>query len=307
MPAVETQRNPRLSRRSTSRRSGAVRTELADQVDRGSQLLDAGRHRATLAAVVSGSGVALDGGGESTGGMEVGGDGAPGDVGAPLASGAQGVADSAVHGCTLLAWLELVGDVTDERVTERVDIVALFVEEAPVEQRSQAAVDQLGPARRHIAEHVTGEHPADRRRGLGDADVGARGVEPGEQGLVQRAGDSRLVPEPGQELGVDGHRSHRLPRQLLDEERVALAARERTGETIALDAVVDRASEHGRLVARQRVEVDGDETGAVEAAVPTSFGRHQLHAVDGRTDETGEQLEGRPVGPVHVLDQQDQR
>ena len=182
-------------------------------------------------------------------------------------------------------------------------------QDVAVDGGAQRLVEDVGGQSGGLGEQVVGHPSAGRGRGLHDlAGGGVETVEPDQE-------------QPGQVLGEDLVGTAGAD-QLLDEERVALGPVD-DGRHLGLGqgAVgLEHPHEAAYVVARERLELEpldvaqagplGDLAAQRVAAVQVvgAVGRHQLDlAREGAGEQEAEQVEGGPVGPVDVLDDEQQR
>jgi hypothetical protein len=193
----------------------------------------------------------------------------------------------------------------DQGVTEhvRVDgagLAALLDQQVGRDERVQppAQLRIAEPAQRR--QQLGVEAPPDRRRGLRD---GARiriAVQARHQAAVQRVRDDALDPV--------GARDHQRPRHLLDEQRDAVRLRGDQVHERRIERLVGRAVDQlasilrAETVERERLDALGD-----LGLRQTRGGHEQQRDVVGRVEQPADQLTRRRVGPVQVLDDQQQR
>ena len=208
--------------------------------------------------------------------------------------------------------------------------------------RQDGAVDRLGQQRvaeperpRGLVghEHVVLDRPAQRldepRLGLRDdrgeepvRDVAAGGRDDPQQrpGLAVEAGEplQQHVAENGRKrlLAPFGGRD-----ELLGEEGIALRAlADLVGPLCGQRHLGDRDEEPRDLVPAERLQRerhglprpqelrDEASQGALRLDLVTAIGRHQQHPpLAGRVREEGHEIQRRPVGPVQVLEHEDER
>ena len=241
--------------------------------------------------------------------------GVPGQLGggAGRGAGGEGGGVGAVQPDPLPGQQVVVDGLAEQRVPERV-VAAVGDEDVEVDRTAQTRVERgvVEPGDR--AEHLVAD-PAPGHAGRAHHLTGGvvEAVEPDEQhiGQVDRELVGATVVRHG---GAD---------QLLDEERVALGAGHDVGGHRAERRLRELGRELGDQVPDgalgQRAELDpadvaqsrplGDLTAQRVAAVQVvgAVGDHQAGARDGAGEEEGEHVAGRLVGPVGVLDHEQER
>ena len=283
--------------------------EARQQVDGEPEMVGTLFQCSSLAVVVRGRLVRTDCVVDPTGGVEVGGDGAPGSRAARCPGPAKRQSDPTVHVDPLILRHQVIGDVPDEDVAEPVRgaVGAGFgLDQSGEDQRLDGAVHRLGGSVGHIGEEADVERPADGGRGLRQTDVGALRVETGEQRLVQRRRHPRVLAHRVDDLLFDGDVLGREACQLLEEQRVALGPAQHDTEMHGIEVVVDVSGEEPRLVLVERGQIDGEEALPSEAMAVGPLGGHEADAVQRVSDEAREQLTGRRVDPLDIVDLDDE-
>jgi hypothetical protein len=219
-----------------------------------------------------------------------------------------------VHGAALARQNLVVDRLLDERVPERVAAPARVVvghEEVPLDRRSQPQVQLVAIHAGDRGEDLLVDATPGHRRDAKDVLGALRGGrDPGGQ---RRANGRRQCPDG--DPAAAGHQ------QLLDEEGIAVRpALDPVDELRGRVGAVDRGDEAGGLLAAEPFEVDpleptrpGDlgepgqeRVAAVDLVGPV--GQAQRDTVGGEVrNEERDRVTGRRVGPVEVLDHEQER
>ena len=165
----------------------------------------------------------------------------------------------------------------------------LLVDEVPLRELVDARVELVAGSRQRGERPRPEDHPADGRV-LGDAlDRAAEGVEPGaDQRLERRRDRSASLGERASEL--------------LQEERVAVGPQQELGRCVAAQYAAEQLLARLR---RERGEVDAQVGGDRRQVGPR--GAEEEHGRSGAFDDEPDQLEQRRLGPVQVLEDEEQR
>ena len=219
---------------------------------------------------------------------------------------------SPVHGAALARQHLVVDRLLDERVAEGVAVrFRIGHEEVRLDRRPQPQVQ------------LVAVHPGDRGEDLlVHAAPGHRGDPEHVLGALRGGRDACGQRRPnGRRQRPDGDPAAAGHQQLLDEEGVAVgAALDPVDEIRGRVRAVDRRDEAGRLLAVEPLEVDplerpgpGDlgkprqqRVAAVDLVGPVGQAQHDPVGGEVR-DEERDRVAGRGVGPVEVLDDEQQR
>ena len=221
----------------------------------------------------------------------------------PFLVGREGLGGREVQAYALARHQLPVDHLEERRVVEVEAQVVPELDDSCGERRPQRVLELVLRHSLHPGEQREGGPPSDDRRGAEDASALVRELlHPPTEQVVQRLGE-RPVP------GVCGQG------QLLDEQRVAGRPRhQHVEEGLVRDASLrglDEGARVGPVEAGQRDPLDGPQPpelgqprdDPVVGGRLRAVGEHDQDAFVGEVrGEEGQQVEGGPVGPLHVLD-----
>ena len=204
-----------------------------------------------------------------------------------------------VQGAPALVEQRCVGTVADQRMAEH-ELAAVGADEEVLDQETRVVAGAVEKMAQRFHRETLAEH---RGRLQGRLVFAGEAVHARVDERLDRAGQAGLRGGAG------------IEEQLEQEQRVAFGA---------LDAARDQRRRHGRgergqslrILARQRSEVDPGERRAVQRGAPGARARiagearrhHQQQRLPrGQHGQRGEALERPGIGPVDVLDDEEQR
>ena len=221
----------------------------------------------------------------------------------PFLVGREGLGGREVQAYALARHQLPVDHLEERRVVEVEAQVVPELDDSRGQRRPQRLLELVLRHSLHPGEQREGGPPSDDRRGAEDASALVRELlHPPTEQVVQRLGERPVPAVRGQG-------------QLLDEERVAGRPRhQHVEEPLVRDAPahgLDEGARVGPVEAGQRHPLDGPQP--PELGQPRddpvvgrrlrAVGEHDQDAFVGEVrGEEGQQVEGGPVGPLHVLD-----
>ena len=195
--------------------------------------------------------------------------------------------------------LQLVGDLAQQLVAEPVAPARHRLEDLALDERGQRRVELVGPDRHRGGQQRAIDLLTRRGRGRRDRQGRRRGVEAGDERLIERLGDRsghrRDAADPG--------RGAKLARadQLLEVQRDPAAARGEVRASLLGEVAAERVDERHAPVGRQRLKLDG----FPEPCLRVARGPEDEHPPGPGPHQVGQQCPRGVVEPVHVLGHDD--